>query len=136
MTNCPFCKPNWPNLNHAGEPIPGILIVHPLNPVTLGHVLVIHQEHTVDAAANGAIAGQLIYQAAEWVRRKGIQANIITSIGPDATQTVRHTHVHVVPRRPNDGLTLPWTGQEEHRDKPDDLLHSYRELRGELCTGC
>lgn len=36
---------------------------------------------------------------------------VITSIGADATQTVFHTHIHVVPRRPGDGLTLPWTGQ-------------------------
>lgn len=34
---------------------------------------------------------------------------IITSIGANATQTVRHTHLHVVPRRPGDGLALPWT---------------------------
>jgi histidine triad (HIT) family protein len=39
--------------------------------------------------------------------------NIITSAGSDATQTVFHLHLHVVPRRAGDGLALPWTG--DHR---------------------
>jgi histidine triad (HIT) family protein len=34
--------------------------------------------------------------------------NIITSAGRDATQTVDHLHLHLVPRRPGDGLALPW----------------------------
>jgi histidine triad (HIT) family protein len=38
--------------------------------------------------------------------------NIITSVGAEATQTVFHLHLHVVPRRFGDGLALPWTGQE------------------------
>jgi histidine triad (HIT) family protein len=38
-------------------------------------------------------------------------ANIITSIGRVATQSVFHLHVHIVPRHEGDGLCLPWTGQ-------------------------
>jgi hypothetical protein len=37
--------------------------------------------------------------------------NLITSVGADATQSVRHLHIHVVPRREGDGLMLPWSGQ-------------------------
>lgn len=25
-----------------------------------------------------------------------------------ATQSIRHLHIHVIPRRPYDGLKLPW----------------------------
>jgi hypothetical protein len=39
----------------------------------------------------------------------GGQWNLITSAGTDATQSVFHLHVHLVPRRPNDGLKLPWS---------------------------
>ena len=39
-------------------------------------------------------------------------ANLITSIGAAATQTVFHLHVHVVPRHEGDGLLLPWSNQE------------------------
>jgi histidine triad (HIT) family protein len=36
-------------------------------------------------------------------------ANLITSKGSAATQTVFHLHVHLVPRQVDDGLPLPWT---------------------------
>jgi diadenosine tetraphosphate (Ap4A) HIT family hydrolase len=42
------------------------------------------------------LAGRLAQMAAAWIGRKGIQANIITSMGL-ASQTVFHTDVHVVP---------------------------------------
>lgn len=113
--NCPFCPDNWGNLDIIERPDsnPETLIIRPLNPVTNGHVLVICRPHTVDAAEDASVAQHLMYLASRYVARHGIQANIITSIGPDATQTVRHTHVHVVPRRAADGLMLPWTGQRK-----------------------
>ncbi|ORA23416.1 HIT family protein [Mycobacterium aquaticum] len=117
MTKCPFCKPNWGNLDIVQKWMGGcVAIVNPLNPVTEGHVLVIHWDHDESAAVDihsSRRAAMLMAVAADYVNTQGLQANIITSIGPDATQTVFHTHVHVVPRRPNDGLTLPWTDQSQ-----------------------
>lgn len=110
---CPFCPDNWDNLDIVEEPVDGYAVLNPLDPVTPGHVLVICAEHTRDAAEDPHITSDLMLVAAEYIRRQGIQANIITSIGPLATQTVMHTHVHVVPRRENDGLPLPWTPQHE-----------------------
>ena len=123
--SCVFCPPNWDNLDRV--PLPSdrwspewFAVVNPLDPVTPGHVLVISAVHTKDAADSDTdpeVAPSLMDLAADYVRVKGIQANIITSIGPLATQTVFHTHVHVVPRRENDGLPLPWTPQQA-RPKP------------------
>jgi len=42
-------------------------------------------------------------------------ANIITSKGREATQSVFHLHVHVVPRQADDDLPLPWTPQQPAR---------------------
>lgn len=115
MSDCPFCEDNWTSLDIVADltNIEGhrLAIINPLDPVTSGHVLVICGKHTSDAAADPRIAGQLVRAAAWYVRGANIQANIITSIGEYATQTVKHTHVHVVPRREGDELPLPWTPQ-------------------------
>lgn len=109
---CPFC-------NYAGpSPIlrdesgaQGYIVIEPLNPVVPGHVLVIPKLHVPDAPSNPRIAGEAMYVAASWAQDKlrDVDCNIITSAGDAATQTVRHLHVHVVPRRSGDGLMLPWS---------------------------
>ena len=117
VSDCPFCRENWGELDILDRTPSGSAVVSPLHPVTEGHVLVIHREHTADAAVNPEIASDLMFTAAMWVQQRGIEANIITSIGANATQTVRHTHLHVVPRRLNDDLPLPWTPQQMDRER-------------------
>lgn len=87
-------------------------IIRPLNPVIEGHLLVIHRVHSQDASADPDVAADLMHVAATYIGYEGLQANIITSIGPHATQTVFHTHLHIVPRREGDGLPLPWMPQQ------------------------
>jgi len=84
----------------------------PLNPVTPGHVLIVPRQHVATFAEDPALSGEVMRYAAMWVRDMQADANVITSIGSDATQTVPHLHVHIVPRRPGDALHLPWTGQD------------------------
>jgi histidine triad (HIT) family protein len=81
----------------------------PLEPVTDGHLLVIPKTHVQDAAENPEVTGSMFARAAEIAVRP---YNLITSAGPEATQTVLHLHVHIVPRRGADGLALPWTEQQ------------------------
>lgn len=78
----------------------------PLNPVTDGHVLVVPNYHVRDAVENPLVTAITMGRAAEYA---GYSCNLITSVGHHATQTVFHLHIHVVPRRPNDGLLLPWS---------------------------
>src|ERR1700752_5133104 len=112
MTDCVFCPDNWANLDIVERCMPvgdagSVAIINPLNPVAPGHVLVIHRDHDDSAAASldaSRRAAVLMAVAADYVSIHDLQANIITSIGPDATQSVFHTHVHVVPRRKDDGL--------------------------------
>lgn len=84
----------------------------PLHPVTEGHRLFVPIAHAKDATWNTRRSAAAFEAAAEWAAHTGDDANIITSIGAAATQTVFHTHIHYVPRRPGDGLHLPWTGQK------------------------
>jgi histidine triad (HIT) family protein len=88
----------------------------PLNPVTEGHLLVVPREHVPDAGSAPLVAGRTMEFAAtitgplEFADYPAY--NLITSAGSAATQTVRHLHIHIVPRRADDGLHLPWTGQQ------------------------
>jgi histidine triad (HIT) family protein len=98
-------------------------VFEPLNPVTPGHLLVVPWEHIPDAASGPDIAADVMRWAALTVQRLGVPANIITSVGAGATQSVFHLHIHIVPRRLGDGLHLPWTGQGvRERKRGDDLL--------------
>jgi diadenosine tetraphosphate (Ap4A) HIT family hydrolase len=92
----------------------GAVIFEPLNPVVPGHVLAVPKKHAASAAVDPFGAGDAIEAAAYYLSmHDGMEANLITSIGPDATQTVFHTHVHIVPRYKNDGVVLPWTEQQK-----------------------
>jgi diadenosine tetraphosphate (Ap4A) HIT family hydrolase len=136
MTGCVFCPANWLNLDIVQTIDDNFAVVNPLDPVTEGHVLLICGTHTQDAAdANTGtdvdgfkVAADLMYLAGQYVWNHRLQANIITSIGPHATQTVMHTHVHIVPRRENDKLMLPWTLQHlrKEREKMMDELFPQR----------
>ncbi|MER8103855.1 HIT family protein [Kitasatospora sp. NPDC094016] len=86
---------------------PDALAIVPLNPVTSGHLLVLPTRHVPDAAFDPAVTAVTMRRAAELAQGAG-PANLITSIGTEATQTVPHLHIHLVPRRAYDGLLLPW----------------------------
>lgn len=86
----------------------GTVTIVPLNPVTDGHVLIIPKRHVRDAAESAAVTALAFGRAALWIRDVG-PCNLITSVGPEATQSVFHLHLHVIPRRADDGLRLPWS---------------------------
>ncbi|HEX8321590.1 HIT family protein [Longimicrobium sp.] len=107
------------------------LAIVPLNPVSLGHTLVIPKRHVADALEDPVTTGLVMARAAAFAAGQGAHGyNLITSVGSVATQTVMHLHAHVVPRRPGDGLALPWTGQEK-RTYREGLDDGYRMGVGE-----
>lgn len=113
---CPFCDPE--KLPEARQSVLGpghrwFWIFEPLNPVVPGHRLVVPKVHVRDAVADPWVAAAAMDVAARLIRDHHESANIITSIGAAATQSVFHLYVHVVPRIEGDGLHLPWTGQAE-----------------------
>lgn len=110
-SDCPFCKrikngeyDYWDRYSVAFQP---------LNPVTNGHFLVVPRTHVDNALTGATYAGRALTLAAKLAADMDLtDCNFITSAGSSATQTVRHLHVHAVPRREGDGLALPWTGQK------------------------
>lgn len=107
IVSCVFC-----DIVAGGAPAnvveqwPDAIAIVPLNPVTPGHVLIVPKAHVPDALSSPLVAGFTMARAAEYANGP---CNIITSVGEVATQSVFHLHIHVVPRRPGDGLALPWT---------------------------
>jgi histidine triad (HIT) family protein len=109
---CPFCeivagrapaewvvgRDHWPD---------AVAFV-PLDPVTEGHVLIVPKTHVADFTSDPAVSAATVRRAAELASGSPRPMNLITSRGREASQTVFHLHLHVVPRTEGDGLALPW----------------------------
>jgi histidine triad (HIT) family protein len=112
VTDCVFCQRI---ANGEYEPCYGtrnVVRFEPLNPVTPGHMLFVPVQHVRDALQSPLWVGHAFEAAAQYARESRDDFNLITSAGRSATQTVWHLHIHYVPRYPDDGLHLPWTGQK------------------------
>ncbi|MDQ0694249.1 HIT family protein [Streptomyces sp. W4I9-2] len=93
---------------------PDALAIRPRGGVNGGHVLVLPRVHVEDAGVDIEVTRAVMGRAAELMAELPA-ANLITSKGEAATQTVFHLHVHVLFREEGDGLPLPWTPQHEAR---------------------
>lgn len=100
VSDCPFCQ-----MFHGED----IIDIEPLNPVVPGHRLVIPKEHVTDFTDNPEVSAKVMEYASNLAKKLGGEYNLITSKGKSATQTVYHLHIHLVPRKNGDGLSLPWT---------------------------
>lgn len=110
-TPCPFCM-RVQRHEYESRAV-GVVWFEPLNPVTPGHMLFLPATHTewTDSIASIEVKNA-VGQAVRYGRGQYESFNIITSCGDVATQTIKHVHIHLVPRIKDDGLHLPWTGQE------------------------
>jgi histidine triad (HIT) family protein len=82
-----------------------VIAIVPLLPVVEGHILVIPKRHVQDFRDVPHVSGKVMEAAASIAP---YPSNLITSAGQEATQSVYHLHLHIVPRAYNDGLALPW----------------------------
>jgi histidine triad (HIT) family protein len=115
MTDCVFCEiiadptRQMPGVGGTVAVWPDVIAIEPLGPVVPGHVLVIPRIHVVDFMTDSMVAATAMARASELARHLHIHpANLITSAGRAATQSVWHLHIHLIPRKENDGIALPW----------------------------
>lgn len=106
MKDCVFCDESLIK-GEITDHLNGVISFEPLNPVTEGHRIFIPKEH----ADNFWDSPLLFAKVCETIAlvSNNEEYNVITSKGKNATQSVFHLHVHLVPRTEGDGLKLPWS---------------------------
>ena len=111
MKNCVFCDREKIKSPIAFES-DKVIAFEPLNPVTKGHLLVVPKKHVSDFTDDPETFLETALAASVMAAELGGAYNLITSKGTEATQSVFHLHIHLVPRRGDDGLLLPWSNQK------------------------
>jgi len=94
-----------------------------INPVHDGHALVIPKAHFPTVfelppeafAAAGRTAILLAKAVNAALAPDGL--NLLQSNGPGAAQSVAHFHLHILPRRLDDGLAVNWTPKPGDRER-------------------
>ena len=86
-----------------------------INPVNPGHALAVAKGHwpTVDVIPADVLAD--VARTAQRVAKAAVKAlapegvNLVQANGVAAGQSVPHLHIHIMPRRRNDDVSLNWT---------------------------
>lgn len=133
MNDCVFCKiisGEW-----SAEKIyedDNVLAFLDINPVTRGHTLIVPKKHAMvlhetgdhDLVALFKVVKLIAPQIRDLCGAAGY--NIGINCGEVAGQLVLHTHIHIIPRYSNDGLTM-WGGHKMHPDHLRELASLLRE---------
>lgn len=133
--NCIFCKVVASEIPAAvvyeSESILAFLDVAPLSE---GHLLVVPREHCsrlhdLSAAACAEIGSVLPKLGRAVLDVTGAEGfNILQNNGEAAGQVVDHVHLHLIPRRMDDGLGYRWNAGEYAAGRADALAVQYRAL--------
>lgn len=109
MENCVFCDKTKikGEITQHNE---SVFSFEPLNPVVAGHRIFVPEKHVPDFFDDPDTFAE-VCRVVSICSNNLHEYNVITSKGKNATQSVFHLHVHLIPRTENDGLKLPWTDQ-------------------------
>ena len=119
MEDCIFCK-------IAAGQIPSttvyeteaLRVIADISPANLGHLLILPKTHAADFTELAEETALQVMSAARLVVRamkKGLAPdgiNVVQNNGEAAGQTVRHYHMHIIPRYKDDGQVIGWNPQE------------------------
>ena len=89
-------------------------VILDLGPAAMGHALILPKEHAenlYDLPEGTAAAAMVLAQRMARIMQKKLQCdglNLVQNNGEAAGQTVRHFHLHLIPRYVNDGQSINW----------------------------
>lgn len=132
--NCIFCK-------IANGEIPSktlyedndFRVILDLGPATRGHALILPKEHAdnlcelPDETASKVLvlAKKMAAQMIDKLNCDGM--NLVQNNGEAAGQTVRHFHMHIIPRYENDGQKINWTPGEPSQEELEEIKKQITE---------
>jgi len=105
-----------------------------INPASEGHTLIIPKEHyeTIYTIPDRELERIItVAKKLAEVYRKALQVNAINILhasGREAQQDVFHFHIHLVPRRKNDGLNLWYKPKQKIRAEFDKTLQKIKQF--------
>lgn len=132
--SCIFCK-------IANRTIPSykvyeddeIIAILDVNPASRGHTLVMPKEHVCDMTRCPKILLDHAFEVAQLIAQAEIAqlgasgCNVITNIGESAGQSVKHFHIHVIPRYDDDGLKLSFPPRQLTDGDMKNILDTIKE---------
>lgn len=133
-TDCIFCK-------IAAKTVPAQILSEnedvvaflDAGPLADGHALVIPRSHherfdELPPSLAGAIAAHAVSVADALLRVTGVEGyNVLINRGAVAGQVVPHVHMHLIPRRGDDGLGFRWNASSYPEGKAAELADAYRK---------
>lgn len=104
-----------------------------IGPVSEGHTLVVPKKHTCQVDQTDPLVmveiARVLPMLANSVK-KAMNAdgyNILCNNGSSAGQVVEHVHVHIIPRKTNDGVFRQWPSFQYPEGKVAELAEKIRK---------
>ncbi|MBE5874469.1 MAG: HIT family protein [Lachnospiraceae bacterium] len=102
-------------------------VILDLGPATKGHALILPKDHADNlfklpddtAGKVLVLAKKLATQMKEKLGCDGL--NLVQNNGEEAGQTVKHFHMHMIPRYKNDGQRIGWKPGEPTQDELESI---------------
>ena len=138
-SNCIFCRIIWGKIPaHRIHEDDTTIAFLDINPLALGHALVIPKAHKTLIEELSAEEASILFKTTSYLSKKihietGTKASIIgINNGADSGQEVPHIHVHIIPRSKGDGGApihslmpiKPKINQEELKELANKILNS------------
>ena len=110
-------------------------VILDLNPASKGHALILPKNHAddlfdlpeEDRAAVLSVAAKVAGAMKKALSCSGI--NIVQNNGESAGQTVKHFHLHIIPRYDGDSAMVLWN---PGKSEPDEQAKIAEAIKGEL----
>lgn len=134
MAGCVFCRIISGEIPAAKlldtDALVSFLNVNPVNP---GHALVVPKRHVASALdlseqeLCAAVTAAARVAAAVCSATNSTSFNILQNNGRAAGQVVEHVHLHVIPRKPDDGFAFGWRQLSYREGELSALQHAIRQ---------